>query len=164
MLLAACILMLFNIIVCGVKAHSNRLTPPSADRLLIIYDILRHHLFSLLKQLCTVGHTIFNISDLNIFLLGNWNCLFYHTNVLKQFLSGKVLHGILLHLLLDHGNFLYIDILQCSVATWLRHGGLFKDDYCKFIVESNSERVWKICKHWQSYRQDYDVLFFGFIV
>ena len=45
---------------------------------------------------------------------------------LKVFLSGKVLHGSLLQLLFEHGNFLNIDILQGSEATHLRCSGIFK--------------------------------------
>jgi len=48
---------------------------------------------------------------------------------LKQFLSGEVSHGISLHLLLEHGDFLGIDISQGSVATSLRRGGIFKYDF-----------------------------------
>jgi len=39
---------------------------------------------------------------------------------------GEVLHGILLQLLLEHCDFLNIDILQGGVATRLRCGGIFK--------------------------------------
>ena len=38
----------------------------------------------------------------------------------------EVLHGSLLQLLLEHSDFLNIDILQGSVATGLRCGGIFK--------------------------------------
>ena len=39
---------------------------------------------------------------------------------------GEVLHGSLLQLLLEHCDFLIIDISQGSVATRLRRGGIFK--------------------------------------
>jgi len=39
---------------------------------------------------------------------------------------GEVLHGSLLQLLLEHGDFLNIDISQSSVVTRLRCGGIFK--------------------------------------
>ena len=39
---------------------------------------------------------------------------------------GEVLHGSLLELLLEHCDFLNIDISQGSVATPLRCGGIFK--------------------------------------
>jgi len=39
---------------------------------------------------------------------------------------GEVLHGSLLQLLLEHCDFLIIDILQGSAATRLRCGGMFK--------------------------------------
>ena len=58
---------------------------------------------------------------------------------------GEVLHGSLLKLLLEHCDFLNIDILQGSVAiaTRLRCGGIFKVS-CKFTSESTSERILKI--------------------
>jgi len=40
----------------------------------------------------------------------------------------EVLHGSLLQLLLEHCDFLNIDISQGSVATRLRCGGIFKCD------------------------------------
>ena len=39
---------------------------------------------------------------------------------------GEDLHGSLLQLLLEHRDFLIIDISQGSVATRLRYGGIFK--------------------------------------
>jgi len=39
---------------------------------------------------------------------------------------GEVLHGSLLQLLLEHCDFLNIDISQGSVATRLRCGGIFQ--------------------------------------
>jgi len=39
---------------------------------------------------------------------------------------GEVLHGSLLQLLLEHRDFLIIDISHGSVATRLRCGGIFK--------------------------------------
>jgi len=44
-------------------------------------------------------------------------------------------------------RYLNIDISQGSVATWLRCGGIFKRNYCKFTAKSNSERISKIGKH-----------------
>jgi len=41
---------------------------------------------------------------------------------------GEVLHGSLLKLLLEHCDFLNIDILQGSAATRLRYGGIYKYD------------------------------------
>jgi len=41
---------------------------------------------------------------------------------------GEVLHGSLLQLLLEHCDFLNIDISQGSVATRLRCGGIFKNE------------------------------------
>ena len=39
---------------------------------------------------------------------------------------GEVLHGSLLQLLLEHCDFLNIDISQGSVATCLRCGGIYE--------------------------------------
>jgi len=39
------------------------------------------------------------------------------------------LHGSLLQLLLEHGDFLKLDISQFSVAAYLRHGGIFKHGF-----------------------------------
>ena len=41
---------------------------------------------------------------------------------------GEVLHGSLLQLLLEHCDFLNVDITQGSVATHLWCGGIFKYD------------------------------------
>ena len=42
---------------------------------------------------------------------------------------GEVLHGSLLQLLLDHCDFLNMDISQGSVATRLRCGKIFKYEF-----------------------------------
>ena len=70
--------------------------------------------------------------------------LIYQTFILKQCLSGYVLHNSLLHLLLENCDFLNIDISQGSVATGLGCGGVFKYDCYEFLTESNSERILKI--------------------
>jgi len=57
---------------------------------------------------------------------------------------GEVLHDSLLQLLLEHCDFLNIDISQGSVATRLRCGGIFKYFSCKLTRESTSERILKI--------------------
>ena len=57
---------------------------------------------------------------------------------------GEVLHGSLLQLLLEHCDFLNVDISQGSVATRLRCGGIFKYVSCKFTSESTSERILKV--------------------
>jgi len=68
------------------------------------------------------------MADLNIFVteLNNDNEYFYQTDILKQFLSGYVLHRSLRKLLLEHNNFLNIDISQGSVATCLWWCGILK--------------------------------------
>jgi len=45
-----------------------------------------------------------------------------------------VLHGRLLHSDHEHGNFLNIDISQGSVATHLRCGGIFRDDFVENLL------------------------------
>ena len=53
-----------------------------------------------------------------------------HTRIfLTDVLSGWVLHDSLLHSVLEHGNFLNIDISQGTVATCLRCGGIFNNDF-----------------------------------
>ena len=49
--------------------------------------------------------------------------------ILKQCLSGKVLHNSLLHLLLKHHDFLNIYISQGSVATCFGCGEVIKYDF-----------------------------------
>jgi len=49
---------------------------------------------------------------------------------------GEVLHSSLLQLLLEHCDFLNIDISQGSVATCLRCGGIFKYELVANLPES----------------------------
>jgi len=51
---------------------------------------------------------------------------------------GEVLHGSLLQLLLEHCDFLIIDISQGSVATRLMCGGIFKYDLVANLPVSQS--------------------------
>ena len=74
---------------------------------------------------------------------------------------GKVLHGSLLQLLLEHCNFLNIDISQGSVATRLRCGGIFKYDLVANLPMSLPvKEFWKSVNIWGSYGQEFGVLFF----
>jgi len=50
-----------------------------------------------------------------------------------------------LHLLLEHGDFLNINIPLGNVATRLKRGGT--RPYCKFTAVSNGDRILKIGKH-----------------
>ena len=56
------------------------------------------------------GHAIFNMADVNIFLLGNKILLRLISSdkysVKQFFLSGEVIHGISTHLNLEQGDFL----------------------------------------------------------
>ena len=49
---------------------------------------------------------------------------------------GEVLHCSLLQLLLEHCDFLNIDIAQGSVATRLRCGGIFKYELVAYLPVS----------------------------
>ena len=70
---------------------------------------------------------------------------FLQTFILKQCLSGKVLHNSLLHLLLKNGDFWNTDISQGSVATRLGCNGVFVHDFVtNFLLSLNSERILKI--------------------
>ena len=48
------------------------------------------------------------------------------------------MHGSLLCSVLVHGNFLNIDISQGSVATRLRHGEIFNNDFVANLLTSLS--------------------------
>jgi len=74
---------------------------------------------------------------------------------------GEVLHGSLLQLLLEHCDFVNIDISQGSVATRLRCGGIFK-----YVLVANLpvslpvKKIWKSVNIWGSYGREFGVLFF----
>jgi len=80
--------------------------------------------FSLLQQLCTVGHTIFTwmMWTLSVRKLNNGNI--NRRVVFSK--SAWVLHCGLLHSLLRQGDFWNPDISQCSVVTGLKCGGILK--------------------------------------
>jgi len=48
------------------------------------------------------------------------------------------MHNSLLHLFLKNCDFLNTDISQGSVATCLRHGGIFKNDFVANLLPSPS--------------------------
>ena len=74
---------------------------------------------------------------------------------------GEVLHGSLLQLLLENCDFLNIDILQGSVATRLRCGGIFKYGLVENLpVSLPMKEFWKSVNIWGSYGQEFGVLFF----
>ena len=63
-------------------------------------------------------------------------------------MNGRVLHGSLLYRVLEHGNFLNISVSQGSVATCLRCGGIFNNDFIAILLtESVSGRILKITQH-----------------
>ena len=75
---------------------------------------------------------------------------------------GEVLHGSLLQLLLEHCDFLIIDISQGSVATRLRCGGIFKYGLVANLSMSQPvKEFWKSINIWGSYGQEFGVLFFS---
>jgi len=63
----------------------------------------------------------------------------------------------LLQLLLEHCDFLNIDISQGSVATRLRCGGIFKYDLVENLPVKDFKKSVNI---WGSYGQEFGVLFF----
>jgi len=74
---------------------------------------------------------------------------------------GEVLHGSLLKLLLEHCDFLNTDIIQGSVATRLRCGGIFKHELvANLLVSLPVREFWKSVNIWGSYGQEFGVLFF----
>ena len=60
---------------------------------------------------------------------------------------GEVLHSSLLQLLLEHCDFLNIDISQGSVATRLRCGGIFKYELVANVPVSQHEVISILCIH-----------------
>ena len=72
-----------------------------------------------------------------------------------------MLHGCLLQVILEHGDFLNIDILQGSVATRLRCGAIFKYEFVANLPLSLSAKEFrKLVNTWGSYWQEFNVLFF----
>ena len=74
---------------------------------------------------------------------------------------GEVLHGSLLQLLLEHCDFLNIDISQGSAATHLRCGGIFKYALVANLPVSLPVKEFrKLVNIGGSYGQEFGVLFF----
>jgi len=72
-----------------------------------------------------------------------------------------VLHGCLLQVILEHSDFLNVDILQGSVATRLRCGAIFKYEFVANLPLSLSAKEFrKLVNTWGSYWQEFIVLFF----
>ena len=75
---------------------------------------------------------------------------------------GEVLHRSLLQLLLQHCDFLNIDISQGSVAARLRCGGIFRYELVANLpVSQTVKEFWKSVNIWGSYGQEFGVLFFS---
>ena len=104
--------------------------------------------FPLLRQLCTVGHGIFYMPDVNTFLLVNKIML------ISPDIYFKTVHNSFLHLLLNNGDFLNTDISQGSVATRLGCG------VTNFLLSLTVKKLWKSVNIWWSYGQELRVLFF----
>ena len=67
----------------------------------------------------------------------------------------------MLQLILEHGNVLKIDILQSSIETHLRCGGIFKYDFVANLPLSQSvKKFQKSVNIWGSYGHEFSVLFF----
>jgi len=63
-------------------------------------------------------------------------------------------------ILLEHSDFLNIDISQGSVSTRLGCGGVFKYDFvANFLLSVTVEEFWKSVNIWRSYGLEYSVLF-----
>jgi len=77
-------------------------------------------------------------------------------------LSGPVIRGSFLQLLLEHCDFLNTDISQpWRLATYLRCGGIFKYDFVANLPLSLPvKECWKSVNLWGSYGQEFSVLFF----
>ena len=74
---------------------------------------------------------------------------------------GAVLHGSLLQLLLEHCDFLNVDILQCIVATYLTCSGIFKFEFVANLPLGLSLKEFlKSVNIWGSYGQEFSVLLF----
>jgi len=86
---------------------------------------------------------------------------FLQTFILKQCLSGKVLHNSLLHLLLKNGDCWNTDISQGSEATRLGCNGVFVHDFVtNFLLSLTVKEFWKSVNTLWSYGQELGVLFF----
>jgi len=59
----------------------------------------------------------------------------------NEYFTRQVLHDTLLHLLLEHGDFLNMDISQGSVATYFRCSGAFKYDFVANLPLSLPSKV-----------------------
>jgi len=78
-----------------------------------------------------------------------------------RFLSGYVLHGSFLQLLLKRGDLLTIGISQGSVATHLRCGGIFLH---MGLLRLPAKELWKSVDIWGSCGKEFSVLFFWLTV
>ena len=91
--------------------------------------------FSLLRQLCTVGHGIFLYGPCKQLFVSELNNAYFSRHLFWN--SVWVAKScITVCLLFKHCDFLNIDISQGSVATCLGYDGVFK-----LRTESNSERI-----------------------
>ena len=104
------------------------------------------------------------MTGINIFLLVNY----YVMNILQDKYFKTVFDwlsftGHFAQLLLEHCNFLNIDIPQGNVATYLglRRGAVFKYEFVANLPLSLSAKEFrKSANIWGSYGQEFSVLFF----
>jgi len=87
-----------------------------------MYGILPRQLFFVAAVLYSGSWDVL-YGQFKQFFVSELNNLFLQTFILKQCLSGYVLHNSLLHLLLKNGDFLNSDISQGSVAIRSGCGG-----------------------------------------
>jgi len=106
--------------------------------------------FSLLWQLCTVGHGIFLYGRCKQLFASKWNNAYFsdiYSTTVFEWLS-------LLHLLLKSCDFL-------NTATRWGCGGIFKYNFAtNFLLSLTVKEFWKSVNIWWNYGQEFGVLFF----
>jgi len=102
------------------------------------------------------------MASMHIFFISELTKEYFTRQIFKTgFWVGEVLHGSLVQLLLEHCDFLHIDISQGSVATRLRCGGIFKYELVANLPLSLLVKdFWKLVNICGSYGQEFGVLFF----
>ena len=130
-----------------------------------MYGILLRQLFFVASVLYSGSWDFLYGRCKQLFVITYKYCLFLQTFILKQCLSGYVLHNSLLHLLFKNGGFLNTDISQGSVATRLGCGGVFIYYLVtNFLLSLTVKKFWKSVNIWWSYGQEFGVLFFWLTV
>jgi len=105
--------------------------------------------FSLLRQLCTVGHRIFLYIRCKQLFVIELNSAYFSRHLFQN--GVWVLHNSLLHLLFKNYDFLNTDISQGSVATRLGCG--LNVTVTNFLLSLTVKEFWKSANIWWSYGQ-----------